>query len=133
MTTSQEVIGTVQLGQHGQTNTDIPVELYWDEEDPFYVVFTFHNPGGQEVDWDISRDLLIEALMGEVAGEMDVILSVGAGLLCMILTTPDGQAVITFNAREIEDFIEETLQALDLGEEDVEGALEDFLDDVLDN
>ena len=80
----------------------IPVtaHLSYDSQDPYAVHVTFYTEERAPISWSFARDLLAEGTV-RPSGFGDVQLWPGsadhAGLLCLKLASPDGQALFTLS------------------------------------
>jgi hypothetical protein len=114
----------------------VTARLAYDARDPFAVRMALRSPGGPEVEWVMSRDLLAGGL-SEPSGEGDVGIwpstSAGEDVLCLSLASPDGQALLVGDCAEVSGFVERTYDAVPSGEEsgfiDLDALVEQLLAD----
>jgi hypothetical protein len=103
----------------------VTARLAYDTSDPFAVRMALRSPGGPEVEWVMSRDLLAGGLSHPSGdGDVGVWPSTAAGeeVLCLSLASPDGQALLVGDTAEVSGFVARTYDAVPPGEEG------DFLD-----
>lgn len=102
------------------------VEVTWvyDARDPLAVSAVFTTSGGSPVVWTFARDLLVDGLEGPV-GEGDVQVWPASdddvALVCVALASPSGEAVVGFDAAEVEEFCRASLVRVPRGSEVVTG------------
>ena len=116
----------------------VPVEaaFAYDPYDPFAVRAEFTlDPRDEPVVWVFARDLVLRGLQAP-AGEGDVSVwpsrSLGRPVVCLALTSPDGQALLECQRDDLVAFIDLTLATVPVGEEtqhiDVDTQLERLFD-----
>jgi len=105
-------------------------------EDPFAVRAEFTlDPNEEPVVWVFARDLVLRGLQAP-AGEGDVSVwpsrSLGRPVVCLALSSPDGQALLECQRDDVVAFIDQTLATVPAGAEtqhlDVDTQLERLLD-----
>ncbi|MFD5069177.1 SsgA family sporulation/cell division regulator [Streptomyces sp. NPDC058369] len=112
----------------GQTAGALPVETEWTylSDDPLVVGVYFID---QEVNWDFSLDLLLEAFTSQdmgLYGEGDVLIMPDGCLTRFRLSNESNSAVVSFNTEEVRDFLD---QIDDSGSSDViSQELDEFLE-----
>jgi hypothetical protein len=98
----------------------VPTGLRYDASDPYAVHATFHTGGQDTVDWVFARELLSEGLR-RPAGSGDVRVwpsrSHGQGVVCIALSSPEGEALLEAPARALESFLKRTAAAVAPGSE----------------
>ncbi|KJK43992.1 hypothetical protein UK23_31075 [Lentzea aerocolonigenes] len=110
----------------------VRVDLGYDALDPYAVSLVFHPVSGP-VRWLVARDVLIGGLL-EPCGEGDLTVRPSADTLLRLeirLTTPGGSALFVASALEIAAFVDRTLALVPPGEEDMGGAVEEALAQLL--
>lgn len=119
------VVTPLDLQLVDATNQDVPrvsvpCEARWCESDPLTVRLVFAGDG-IEVEWEVSRDLLVTGLTTSI-GEGDVVVSPGwRGLSKVVnlrLSSPDGCAVLQGPASPLAMFLAATEAIVPLGGED---------------
>lgn len=99
-------------------------------ERPFEIEVSFHVSDG--VKWVFSRDLLVEALEGEEAGEGDIRFINSGEHLCLELRDQMMVARLNCAAVAIRRFLQQTFKIVPLGEEvlDTDAAINALLGDL---
>jgi hypothetical protein len=94
--------------------------LRYDTADPYAVHATFHTGAEETVEWVFARDLLAEGLH-RPTGTGDVRVwpsrSHGQGVVCIALSSPEGEALLEAPARALESFLKRTDAAVPPGTE----------------
>lgn len=110
----------------------VPCRLSYRTTDPYAVNITFHVTSASPVSWTFARDLLMEGLF-RPAGHGDVrvwpTVAEGRNVVCMALSSPDGDALLEAPARPVTGWLERTLRVVAPGSEDV--ALDEALREIL--
>ena len=114
----------------------VPVRarLAFNPSDPFAVTVSMSAEGGPSVQWVMSRDLLAAGLDAP-AGDGDVGVwpstNRGAEVVCVSLTSPDGQALLFGRHADIAEFLDRTFAEVPAGAEsdflDVDGLIDQLL------
>lgn len=100
---------------------EIPVVLYFNEDDPACVRFQFFNAGDESSpEWEFSRDLLSEVLDEGNAGMGDVQLHLRSGLILFTFHSNTGTAEAVFTEDVINEFVEFIYDEIPEGEESYE-------------
>ena len=98
----------------------VRVELRYDTRDPYAVVAAFRTGKAGWVEWVFARDLLAEGLH-RPTGTGDVRVwpsrSHGQGVVCIALSSPEGEALLEAPARALESFLKRTDAAVPPGTE----------------
>ena len=98
----------------------VKVELTYNSRDPYAVQASFRTGHGTAVDWVFARDLLAEGLH-RPTGTGDVRVwpsrSHGQGVVCIALSSPEGEALLEAPARALESFLKRTDAAVPPGTE----------------
>lgn len=89
---------------------DVFADFNWHASDPAAVRITFNWSPTESVDWIIGRELLKEGITSFLnLGEGDVKIRSMSAHQCMItLRSPDGHAIVVFDTRPVEDFLNAT-------------------------
>ena len=131
-TVTRELI--VQLVAPGDGRVALPVVLHYDTADPYAVHATFRTGQGEGVSWVFARELLTLGVH-QPAGDGDVrvwpSISGGDEVVFIGLTSPDGEALLQANTKELVDFLARSYSLCPQGKErehlDVDGAIEALL------
>ncbi|NJP68162.1 SsgA family sporulation/cell division regulator [Streptomyces spiramenti] len=98
----------------------VPARLVYRSDDPFAVHLTFHVGSHAPVLWTFARELMVEGCF-RPAGHGDVrvwpTLSAGRNVVCMALSSPDGEALLMAPALPVSAWLERTLRAVPPGTE----------------
>ncbi|WP_455351601.1 SsgA family sporulation/cell division regulator [Streptomyces sp. SYSU K217416] len=99
----------------------VPARLVYRTDDPYAVHFAFHTDTSSPVHWCFARDLLIEGLY-HPAGQGDVKIWRGktpltAGFVYLLLTAPEGQALLQAPALALSAWLERVLRLVPPGHE----------------
>jgi len=98
----------------------LPVSLRYAAADPYAVTVAFRGDD-VSVEWVFARDLLLSGLNGP-CGYGDVHIWPGnrsrQELVFISLTSPDGQAVLEADRRDVGDFLDQTTYLVPPGRED---------------
>jgi hypothetical protein len=115
---------TAQLvGTHSRD--DIPVELIYDDGDPWAVAFDF-GPGTR---WLVARDVVLAGIE-RPSGIGDVrIWPSHVGVLCAHLRSPGGEALIEFPRVTVAQFLAATTQLVPVGSERMDFTQDELTDD----
>ncbi|MEU5428188.1 SsgA family sporulation/cell division regulator [Streptomyces olivoreticuli] len=112
----------------------VPCRLSYRTADPYAVNITFHVTSDSPVSWTFARDLLMEGLF-RPAGHGDVrvwpTVAEGRNVVCMALSSPDGDALLEASARAVTGWLERTLRAVAPGSEPERLALDEALRELL--
>ncbi len=102
-----------------ESSMPVPTELRYYRNDPFAVHVDFHTRQ-DTASWVFSRSLLTEGLNKPVGGG-DVRVwpsrSHGQGVVCIALSSPEGEALLEAPRRAIASFLRRTEQVVPLGDE----------------
>lgn len=98
----------------------VPARLSYRSDDPYAVRFTFHVSSDSPVNWTFARELLTEGLR-RPCGHGDVRIwpgrAGGRAVVCVALSSPDGQALLEAPARVLSCWLDRTLRLVARGEE----------------
>ncbi|MEU1312915.1 SsgA family sporulation/cell division regulator [Streptomyces cinnamoneus] len=114
----------------------IPVaaRLSYRTVDPYAVHVTFHIASEKPVTWTFARELLMAGIF-RASGVGDVRIFPGTdrgrAVLCVALSSPEGQALLKAPARAVTAWLDRTLQVVAPGEERGWLALDEGLRELL--
>lgn len=105
------------LRTFGAAPSPLAGDLEYTSADPYAVAVVLHAGTGP-VRWTFGRDLLADGLLA-AAGEGDVVITPAAdqALVVIVLSSPDGAAVLEAPAHELAAFLDRTYQAVPAGQE----------------
>jgi hypothetical protein len=110
----------VRLVLSPERSVPVPALLSYRRDDPFAVHFTFHLGTEAPVTWVFARDLLIEGIF-RACGHGDVRVwptrLEDAGVVCLALSSPAGDALLELPSAGVADWLEETLRLVPSGRE----------------
>ena len=88
--------------------SEVSVVLRYDTADPYAVHAMFHVAVDQQVSWVFARELLAQGMV-EVSGDGDVriwpTLDGGREVVCVVLRSPDGEALLQAPAARLGEFL----------------------------
>ncbi|WP_078901057.1 SsgA family sporulation/cell division regulator [Actinacidiphila yeochonensis] len=112
----------------------VPARLSYRTDDPFAVHITFHIGSAAPVDWTFARELIVEGVF-RPCGSGDVRIwptkADGRAVLCLALSSPDGDALLEAPAPQVAAWLERTLRAVPPGTEHEQLSIEDALTRLL--
>lgn len=112
----------------------VPARLSYRADDPYAVHVAFHVGSEAPVKWTFSRDLLIEGAF-RASGYGDVRIwpttVEGRPVVCLALSSPDGDALLEAPAAPVSAWLEHTLTAVPPGAEPACLRLDDGLTALL--
>jgi len=130
---SHKFMGIVK--QTGETNVNVPVniELVFDgETDPFAVQLIISVPGEEAVVWHFSRNLLNSGASSYLpVGYGDVKFRFQGDELLMCLKNQTGHADIALPQAQVLEFLEDTFEEVEVGEEDAACHIDDLIEEIL--
>ncbi|MFI6694982.1 SsgA family sporulation/cell division regulator [Streptomyces sp. NPDC050433] len=98
----------------------VPARLTYRTEDPYAVHITFHISSDTPVNWTFARELLIEGVF-RPCGHGDVRVWPtkvdGRAVLCVALSSPDGDALLEAPSAAVSAWLERTLRVVPPGTE----------------
>ncbi|TJZ56034.1 SsgA family sporulation/cell division regulator [Streptomyces piniterrae] len=98
----------------------VPARLTYRTDDPYAVHVTFHIGSDSPVNWTFARELLVEGVF-RPCGQGDVRVWPtkvdGRSLVCMALSSPDGDALLEAPASAVSAWLERTLRVVPPGSE----------------
>jgi hypothetical protein len=112
----------------------VPARLTYRTDDPFAVHIAFHITSDAPVHWTFARELLVEGVF-RACGDGDVRVWPtkvgGRTVVCMELSSPDGEALLEAPAPAISAWLERTLRVVAPGSEHERLALDEALHELL--
>ncbi|MCB5181799.1 SsgA family sporulation/cell division regulator [Streptomyces antimicrobicus] len=98
----------------------VPARLAYRADDPYAVHITFHTGSHTPVNWTFARELLVEGVF-RPCGHGDVRVWPtkvdGTSVLCMALSSPDGDALLEAPSAVVSAWLERTLRLVPPGTE----------------
>ncbi|KWT63014.1 sporulation protein SsgA [Streptomyces albus subsp. albus] len=98
----------------------VPARLTYRTDDPYAVHVTFHIGSDAPVNWTFARELLVEGVF-RPCGNGDVRVWPtkvdGRSVVCMALSSPDGDALLEAPAAAVSAWLERTLRVVPPGSE----------------
>ncbi|TDC19107.1 SsgA family sporulation/cell division regulator [Streptomyces sp. 8K308] len=124
----------LQLVLSPERSVPVPARLVYRSDDPYAVHITFHLGSDVPVHWTFARDLLVEGVF-RPSGEGDVRVWPaklgGRNVICLSLSSPDGEALLHVPAVPLSAWLERTLRVVPPGTEGDAGDVEDELRGLL--
>jgi hypothetical protein len=112
----------------------VPAKLAYRSDDPYAVHITFHIGSESPVRWTFARELLVEGVF-RPCGHGDVRIwptkTEGRSVICMALSSPDGNALLEACSSPVAAWLERTLRAVPPGTEQDQLSLDDGLNELL--
>jgi Streptomyces sporulation and cell division protein, SsgA len=127
-TVSAELGLSLVVPEHGAV--PLVASLCYSVGDPYAIRMAFHVGTDDPVEWIFSRDLLSAGLAGP-AGEGDVQVWPGLGVLNIALSSPFGQAHFEAPMIAISDFLNRTFGVIAAGRESDFVNIDSELDELL--
>ncbi|WP_405742307.1 SsgA family sporulation/cell division regulator [Streptomyces sp. NBC_01525] len=117
-----------------EQSVPVPARLAYRTDDPYAVHITFHIGSDAPVNWTFARELLVEGVFrpcghGDVRvwpTKMD-----GRSLVCMALSSPDGDALLEAPAAAVSAWLERTLRVVPPGSEQEHLGMDKGLSELL--
>lgn len=115
-------------------NVEVATTLGYRQDDPYAVTVTFHSQG-VDVEWIVSRSLLLQGLAAP-AGEGDVkvypsIDDHARAVAVLDFSSPDGRLIAQANTHDLQTFLARTFTMVPVGSEgqflDIDGLLSALL------
>lgn len=111
----------------------VPARLAYRVNDPYAVHVTFHLGSDSPVSWTFSRELLVEGVF-RPCGHGDVRIwptkVLGKSVICLALTSPEGDALLEAPASPVASWLERTLRAVPPGTESERLGIDERLDEL---
>ncbi|WP_046500081.1 SsgA family sporulation/cell division regulator [Streptomyces odonnellii] len=108
----------------------VPARLTYRTDDPYAVHITFHTGSDTPVKWNFARELLVEGVF-RPCGHGDVRIWPtridGRGVLCVALSSPDGDALLEAPLVAVSAWLERTLRIVPPGTESEQLGIDDGL------
>lgn len=117
-----------------ERSVPVPSRLTYRSGDPYAVHISFHVGSAAPVGWSFARELLVEGVF-RPCGQGDVRVwpakSASGSVVCLALTSSDGDAVIEAPAGAVSLWLERTLRAVPPGSEMTRLGLDEGLEELL--
>lgn len=117
-----------------ERSVPVPARLLYLTDDPYAVHITFHTGSSAPVNWTFARELLVEGVF-RPCGDGDVRIWPtrvdDRAVLCLALSSPDGDALLEAPAGAVSAWLERTLCAVPPGTEAERLGLDDALAELL--
>ncbi|MFI5639884.1 SsgA family sporulation/cell division regulator [Streptomyces goshikiensis] len=117
-----------------ERSVPVPARLIYLTDDPYAVHIVFHTGSSVPVHWTFARELLVEGVF-RPSGHGDVRIWPtkidNKAVLCMALSSPDGDALLEAPAGSVSAWLERTLRAVPPGAEADRLGLEAALSELL--
>ncbi|MEI5033568.1 SsgA family sporulation/cell division regulator [Streptomyces sp. CA-278952] len=112
----------------------VPARLTYRTDDPYAVHIAFHIGSESPVHWTFARELLVEGVF-RPCGHGDVRIwptkVAGRGVICVALTSPDGDALLEVNSAAVAAWVERTLRVVPPGSESDRLGIDEALAELL--
>ncbi|MFJ6700752.1 SsgA family sporulation/cell division regulator [Streptomyces sp. NPDC091272] len=112
----------------------VPARLMYRTNDPYAVHITFHIGSDYPVNWTFARELLVDGVF-RPCGHGDVRIWPttvdGRSVVCVALTSPEGDALLEGSAPIVSAWLERTLTVVPPGSEGGQLGLDDALAELL--
>ncbi|MCX5200915.1 SsgA family sporulation/cell division regulator [Streptomyces sp. NBC_00237] len=112
----------------------VPARLMYRTSDPYAVHVTFHIGSDYPVNWTFARELLVDGVF-RPCGHGDVRIWPtkvdGRSVVCLALTSPEGDALLEASSPVVSAWLERTLNVVPLGSERGQLGLDDALAELL--
>lgn len=110
----------MQLVLSPERNLPVPARLTYRSDDPYAVHIAFHVGSDLPVQWTFARDLLVEGVF-RPCGQGDVRVWPtkldSQGVICIALSSPDGDALLEAPSAAVSAWLEKTLRIVTPGTE----------------
>ncbi|MGW1834887.1 SsgA family sporulation/cell division regulator [Streptomyces sp. BBFR2] len=117
-----------------EQSVPVPARLAYRTDDPYAVHITFHIGSDAPVNWTFARELLVEGVF-RPCGHGDVRVWPtkvdGRSLVCMALSSPDGDALLEAPAAAVSAWLERTLRVVPPGSEQEHLGMDKGLSELL--
>lgn len=124
----------VNLVLSPERSAPVPARFSYLVNDPYAVHVTFHVGSRTPVSWTFSRELLVEGVF-RPCGHGDVRIwptkSRGRSVICLALSSPEGDALLEAAASPVASWLERTLRLVPPGREHERLDLDQGLDELL--
>jgi hypothetical protein len=112
----------------------VPARLVYRTNDPYAVHITFHIGSDYPVSWTFARELLVDGVF-RPCGHGDVRIwptkLEGRSVVCVALTSPEGDALLEASSPVVSAWLERTLTMVPPGTESSRLGLDDALAELL--
>lgn len=112
----------------------VPARFTYRVDDPYAVHIIFHIGSDSPVNWTFARELLVEGVF-RPSGHGDVRIWPtkvgGRSVVCLALSSPDGNALLEAPSSPVAAWLERTLRAVPPGTEFEQLGMEDGLSELL--
>lgn len=112
----------------------VPARLTYRTDDPFAVHVAFHIGSESPVHWTFARELLVEGVF-RPCGHGDVRIwptkVAGRSVICVALTSPDGNALLEVPSAAVAAWVERTLRVVPPGTESDRLGMDEALAELL--
>lgn len=130
---SKDMHGRILVSGNEKTDIKVPVTLSWDQdEDPYAIQMIVELE--EDVVWVFSRELLWKGLSRVMpVGTGDVRIkyqSLPEPRIVICLKSPGGHADLALPHRPVANFVAETLRYVVIGEETIDGQIDEFLKEL---
>lgn len=117
-----------------ERSVPVPSRLTYRSSDPYAVHIGFHIGSAAPVRWSFARELLVEGVF-RPCGHGDVRVwptkSASGSVVCLALTSSDGDALIEAPAPQVSAWLERTLRAVPPGSEMTRLGIDEGLEELL--
>lgn len=124
----------MQLVLSPERSIPVPARLAYRSADPYAVHITFHVGSDAPVNWTFARELIVEGVF-RPCGHGDVRIWPtkvnGRGVICLALSSPDGDALLEAPSSVVASWLERTLRAVAPGAEHEQISMDDGLSALL--
>jgi hypothetical protein len=124
----------MQLVLSPERSIPVPARLAYRTDDPFAVHITFHVGSDAPVNWTFARELIVEGVF-RPCGHGDVRIWPtkinGRSVICLALSSPDGNALLEVPSSPVAAWLERTLRVVPPGSEHEQLSMDDGLSQLL--
>jgi hypothetical protein len=124
----------MQLVLSPEHSIPVPARLCYRTKDPYAVHITFHLGSDAPVHWTFARELVVEGMF-RPCGHGDVRIWPtklnGGSVICLALSSPDGDALLEAPSFPVAAWLERTLRAVPPGTEHERLGMDDELSRLL--
>jgi hypothetical protein len=124
----------MQLVLSPERSIPVPARLSYRTDDPYAVHITFHLGSDAPVNWTFARELIVEGVF-RPCGHGDVRIwptKVNSrSVICLALSSPDGDALLEAPSGAVAAWLERTLRAVAPGTENDQLSVDDALGALL--
>ncbi|WP_329117913.1 SsgA family sporulation/cell division regulator [Streptomyces sp. NBC_01465] len=112
----------------------VPARLTYNTADPYAVHVSFHIGSDSPVNWTFARELLVEGVF-RACGHGDVRIWPtkvdSRNVICIALTSPDGDALLEAPSAQVSAWMERTLRIVPPGSETAQLGIDEGLAELL--